>query len=138
MQYRFPILLLIAFLLSHVVLFRFNVYNQLVVHNVWIRILPFYSYAGESSGQMFLTSAVAGYILFAVSGLLVFLRYKDASVRKTAVIMMALAIVPAFFEITSYIQDMKGVFTGKHMHIGWLLLIVGSWLYRKVLVLEKK
>jgi len=42
-----------------------------------------------------------------------------------------IAIVVTFFEFTSILEDLNGTFQGKYFHIGWLMFLLGLWIFSK-------
>ncbi|MFP4025318.1 MAG: hypothetical protein ACLFVR_12405 [Thiohalospira sp.] len=124
-------LLITGLILSQIVVVRFNLNNGFEFHNLWIKILPLADYAGKSSPELYLTSTIIGYIAFIIFGVINTNKVKYPNIFKSALMFTAVAIVVSFFEFTSILEDLNGTFKGKHFRIGWLLFLLGLWIFGK-------
>jgi membrane-anchored protein YejM (alkaline phosphatase superfamily) len=125
-------LLFIGLILSQIIVIRFNLNHGFVFHNVWIKILPIADYAGKSSEEMFLTSTILGYIAFIIFGVKLKNKSKYPQIFKSALMFTGIAVVVTFFEFTSILEDLNGTFQGKYFRIGWLLFLLGIWIFWKI------
>lgn len=125
-------LLFIGLILSQIIVIRFNLNHGFIFHNVWIKILPIADYAGKSSEEMFLTSTILGYIAFIIFGVKLTNKSKYPQIFKSALMFTGIAVVVTFFEFTSILEDLNGTFQGKYFRIGWLLFLLGIWIFWKI------
>jgi len=125
------VLLITGLFFSQIIVIRFNLNNGFEFHNVWIKILPLADYAGKSSVEMYLTSTILGYIAFLVFGVKHTNKNKYPRIFKSALMFTGIAVVVIFFEFTSILEDLNGTFQGKHFRIGWLLFLLGIWIFWK-------
>ena len=125
------ILLILGLILSQIVIVKFNLNNGLEFHNFWIKVLPIADYAGKSSSEFYLTSTILGYIAFVIFGVLNTNKIKSPSIFKSALMFSAITIIVTFFEFTSILEDLNGTFQGKYFRIGWLLFLLGLWIFSK-------
>ena len=125
------ILLILGLVFSQLVLIKFNLNNGFEFHNFIIRLLPIADYAGKISQMSYLTSVIVGYILFVIFGIINTNKQKAPEIFKSALMFSGIAIVITFFEFTSILEDMNGTFQGKHFHIGWLMFLLGLWIFSK-------
>ena len=125
------VLLILGLIFSQVILFRFNVNHGLEFHHVWIKILPIADYAGKSSPQLFLTTAFIGYIFYLIFGAININKMKAPETFKTFILFSGITIVVGFFEISSIFEDLNSKFQGKHFRIGWLIFLLGLWIFIK-------
>ena len=132
------ILLILGLVFSQLILFVFNLSNGFEYHEIDIRLLPIAEYAGRTSPQLYLTSAMLGYIAFVVFGVINTNKIKAPSIFKSVFMFTAISIVVTFFEFTSILEDLNGTFHGKHFRIGWLLFFLGLWIFSKRYFLQKK
>ncbi len=130
-------LIIIGLLLSQIILIIFNLNSTFIIHDITIRILPIAEYAGRTSPQLYLTSAILGYIAFVVFGVINTNKIKAPSIFKSVFMFTAISIVVTFFEFTSILEDLNGTFHGKHFRIGWLLFFLGLWIFSKRYFLQK-
>ena len=131
-------LLLVGLLFSQIILVLFNLNQGFEFHKVIFRIIPFVDYAGKASSQLQLSSCIIGYLFFFVFGLLNTSKEKYPQIFKSVVMYSAIALVLVFFELTSILEDIYGNFQGKHFYIGWLLFLLGMWIYAKRYIAQKK
>jgi len=124
-------LLFIGLFLSQIIVIRFNLNDGFDFHNLWIKILPIADYAGTSSEEMYLTSTILGYIAFIIFGVKHTNKNKYPRIFKSALMFTGIAVVVTFFEFTSILEDLNGTFQGKHFRIGWLLFLLGIWIFWK-------
>ncbi len=132
------ILLIFGLIFSQLVLIKFNINNGFEFHGFTIRVLPIAEYAGEISQKTYLTSIILGYILFVIFGVINTNKQKAPEIFKSALMYTGIAIVVSFFEFTSILEDLNGTFQGKHFHIGWLLFLLGLWIFSKRYLSIKK
>lgn len=124
-------LLFIGLILSQIIVIRFNLNHGFDFHNLWIKIIPIADYAGKSSKEMYLTSTILGYIAFIIFGVKHTNKNKYPRIFKSALMFTGIAVVVTFFEFTSILEDLNGTFQGKHFRIGWLLFLLGVWIFWK-------
>jgi len=124
-------LLFIGLFLSQIIVIRFNLNDGFDFYNLWIKILPIADYAGTSSEEMYLTSTILGYIAFIIFGVKHTNKNKYPRIFKSALMFTGIAVVVTFFEFTSILEDLNGTFQGKHFRIGWLLFLLGIWIFWK-------
>ncbi len=124
-------LLITGLFFSQIIVIRFNLNNGFEFHNLWIKFLPIADYAGKSSGELFLTSTILGYIAFVIFGVNHTNKSKYPQIFKSALMYTGIAVVVTFFEFTSILEDLNGTFQGKHFRIGWLLFLLGLWIFWK-------
>ena len=125
------ILLILGLIFSQLVIVKFNLNNGFDFHNVSFRLLPIIDYAGKISQRLYLTSVIIGYILFVIFGIINTNKQKAPEIFKSALMFSGIAIVVSFFEFTSLLEDLNGTFQGKRFHIGWLLFLLGLWIFSK-------
>ncbi len=131
------ILLLLGLIFSQIIVVRFNLNNGFQFHNLWIKVLPIASYAGKSSPELYLTSTISGYIAFVIFGILNTNKVKSPGIFKSALMFSGITIVVTFFEFTSVLEDLNSIFQGKHFRIGWLLFLLGLWIFSKKYLSKK-
>ncbi len=131
-------LLITGIIFSQIIVIRFNLNNGFEFHNFWIKILPIAEYAGKSSGELYLTSTILGYIAFIFFGVTNTNKDKHPEFFKSALMYTAVAVVVTFFEFTSILEDINDTFQGKHFRIGWLLFLLGLWIFWKRYLLVSK
>ncbi|MFO7827746.1 MAG: hypothetical protein R6V23_03915 [Bacteroidales bacterium] len=131
------VLLLLGLILSQIIVIRFNLNNGFEFHNLWVKILPLADYAGKSSPELYLTSIILGYIAFVIFGIINTNKTKYPQIFKSAFMFTAVAVVVTFFEFTSILEDLNGTFQGKHFRIGWLLFLLGLWIFSKRYLIKK-
>ncbi|MDA3954129.1 MAG: hypothetical protein PF485_10810 [Bacteroidales bacterium] len=131
MKKRSFILLILGLVFSQIVVARFNLNHGFEFHNFWFKILPIADYAGKSSLDLYLTSTILGYIAFVIFGVLNTNKEKSPGIFKSALMFSAITIVVTFFEFTSILEDLNSTFQGKHFRIGWLLFLLGLWIFSK-------
>lgn len=137
MKKRSFFLLITGLILSQIVVVRFNLNNGFEFHNLWIKILPVADYAGKQSSELYLTSTILGYIVFVIFGVINTNKAKYPNIFKSALMYTAVAVVVTFFEFTSILEDLNGTFQGKHFRIGWLLFLLGLWIFGKKYLSKK-
>ncbi len=125
------ILLFLGLIFSQIIVVRFNLSNGFEFHNFWIKVLPIASYAGKSSPELYLTSTILGYIAFVVFGVLNTNKVKSPGIFKSALMFSGITIIVTFFEFTSILEDLNSTFHGKYFRIGWLLFLLGLWIFSK-------
>ncbi len=131
------ILLFLGLIFSQIIVVRFNLNDGFEFHNYWIKILPIADYAGKYSPELYLTSTVLGYIAFVIFGILNTNKVKSPGIFKSALMFSAITIVVTFFEFTSILEDLNSTFHGKHFRIGWLLFLLGLWIFNKKYLSKK-
>jgi hypothetical protein len=131
MKKRSLFFLITGLIFSQIIIIRFNLNNGFEFHNFWIKILPLADYAGKSSPELYLTSTILGYIAFIIFGVKHTNKSKYPRIFKSALMFTGIAIVVTFFEFTSILEDLNGTFQGKHFRIGWLLFLLGIWIFWK-------
>ncbi|MDY6801209.1 MAG: hypothetical protein SVU94_08305 [Bacteroidota bacterium] len=137
MKKRSLLFLITGLIFSQIIIIRFNLNNGFEFHNFWIKILPLADYAGKSSPELYLTSTILGYIAFIIFGVVNTNKHKYPEIFKSALMFTAIAVVVTFFEFTSILEDLNDTFQGKHFRIGWLLFIVGLWIFWKRYLTKK-
>lgn len=137
MKKRSFILLLLGLILSQIVIVTFNLNKGFEFHGIWFRLLPIANYAGKSSPELYLTSTILGYILFIIFGVINTNKIKSPETFKSFLMFTGIAIVVSIFEFTSILEDLNSNFQGKHFKIGWLLFLLGLWLFSKKYLRKK-
>ncbi|MCB2195601.1 MAG: hypothetical protein KQH79_07060 [Bacteroidetes bacterium] len=132
------ILLILGLILSQIVIVKFNLNNGFEFHNIDIRLIPLTDYAGKISQKLYLTSVIVGYILFVIFGVLNTNKQKAPEIFKSSLMFTGIALVVTFFEFTSILEDLNGTFQGKRFHIGWLIFLLGLWIFSKRYISIKK
>ncbi|MEE4197197.1 MAG: hypothetical protein V2I54_06105 [Bacteroidales bacterium] len=130
-------LLIAGLVLSQFIVIRFNLNDGFEFHNFWIKLLPIAEYAGESSEESYLTSTLLGYLAFIIFGVTHTSKQKFPEIFKSTLMFTGIAIVVTFFEFTSILEDLNGTYQGKHFRIGWLLFLVGFWIFGKEYSIKK-
>lgn len=130
-------LLIFGFIFSQLFRIVFNLNNGFEYHYFTIKLLPIADYAGKGSPQLFLTSAIVGYIAFVIFGFINTNKIKSPDIFKSSLMFTGISIVVAFFEFTSILEDINGNFQGKHFRIGWLLFLLGLWIFSKKYLSKK-
>jgi hypothetical protein len=131
------ILLLVGLIFSQLFIIVFNLNNGFEYHHYTIKLLPIADYAGKASPQLFLTSTIVGYIAFVIFGFIHTNKIKSPDIFKSSLMFTGISIVVAFFEFTSILEDLNGTFQGKHFRIGWLLFLLGLWIFSKKYLSKK-
>lgn len=131
------VLLIIGLIFSQLIFFTFNLNNGFQFHEFVVRLLPIAEYAGKASSQLYLTSIFIGYVAYVAFGVLNTNKVKWPGTFKPALMYSGIAIVVAFFEFTSILEDLFGNFQGKHFRIGWLLFLLGLWIFSKRYLAKK-
>ncbi|PLX11789.1 MAG: hypothetical protein C0597_14530 [Marinilabiliales bacterium] len=131
-------LLILGLLFSQLFRIVFNLNNGFEFHHITVKLLPIADYAGKASPQLFLTSTIIGYIAFVIFGIINTNKIKSPDIFKSALIFTFIAILVSFFEFTSILEDINGTFQGKHFRIGWLLFLLGLWIFSKKYFIKKK
>lgn len=130
-------LLFTGLIFSQLILIAFNVNNGFEFHKVIFRAIPIAEYAGKISMRPYLTSSIIGYIAFVIFGVLNTNKIKAPSIFKSVFMYTAIAIVVTFFEFTSILEDFSGTYEGKYFGIGWLLFLLGLWIFSKQYLSKK-
>lgn len=131
------ILLLLGLIFSQLVLLKFNLNHGFEFHDFWFKLLPLAEYAGKSSPELFLTTTILGYISFVIFGALNTNKIKSPQTFKSFLMFTGIALVVSFFEFTSIVEDLNSNFQGKYFRIGWLLFLLGLWLFSKKYLSKK-
>ena len=124
-------LLILGLVFSSLVRLRFNLSDGFVSHGVWTKLLPvpIFDYNG-ASGDLSLTSTIIGYLIFAISGVLLFLEAGNNKLLKALWAGFLLITVYATgFEWTSLMQDIHLKFSGQHLWMGPALFLLGLILF---------
>ena len=124
-------LLIGGLIFSQLLIFQFNLNSGFEFHGVSFRFLPLADYAGQYSPQSKLSSNFIGYIFFIIFGILNTNKLRSPEIFKSAFMFSGIAVVVAFFEITSIMEDLQGTYEGKYFHIGWLIFLLGLWIFAK-------
>lgn len=132
------ILLILGLILSQLIIVKFNLNNGFQFHSFDIRLIPIADYASKISQNLYLTSVIIGYILFVLFGVLNTNKQKAPEIFKSSLMFTGIALVVTFFEFTSILEDLNGTFQGKRFHIGWLIFLLGLWIYSKKYISIKK
>lgn len=125
------IFLLFGLIFSQIVIIKYNLNNGFEYQGLWFKLLPIADYSGKISEQTFLTSTILGYFFFIGFGVLNTNKIKSPETFKSFLLFTGIALVVSFFEFTSIIEDLNSNFQGKHFRIGWLLFLLGLWLFSK-------
>ncbi len=131
------IFLFLGLIFSQIIVIRFNLNEGFEFHNFWFKILPITSYAGKLSPELYLTSTILGYIAFVIFAVLNTNKVKSPGIFKSVLMFSAITIVVTFFEFTSILEDLNSTFQGKHFRIGWLLFLLGLWIFSKKYISKK-
>jgi membrane-anchored protein YejM (alkaline phosphatase superfamily) len=131
------ILLVLGLIFGQLLIFTFNLNNGFEFHEVLIKLIPIADYAGKTSTALYLTSTILGYIAFVIFGIINTNKVKSPTIFKSAIMFSGIAIVVAFFEFTSILEDLNNSFQGKYFHIGWLLFFLGIWIFSKKYLSKK-
>ncbi len=130
-------LLILGLISGQLIVLTFNLNNGFEIHSVSFKLLPIADYAGKASSQLFLTSIILGYLVFVIFGIINTNKTKSPAIFKSALIFTGIAIIVTFFEFTSILEDLNGTFQGKHFRIGWLLFLLGLWIFSKKYLIKK-
>ncbi len=130
------ILIILGLLLSQIVRITFNLNDGFEYHG-FIFSLSIADYAGKASNELFLTSTILGYIAFLIFGIINTNKIHSPEIFKSAFMFSAISLVVTFFEFTSILEDLNGIFYGKHFRIGWLLFILAFWIFSKKYLSKK-
>lgn len=125
------ILLLLGLILSQIVIVKFNLNSGFEFHNFCFKLLPVAEYAGKTSPELYLTSTILGYFAYLIFGILNTNKIKSPETFKSFLMFTGIAVIVSFFEFTSIIEDLNSNFQGKYFRIGWLLFLLGLWLFVK-------
>lgn len=125
------ILLIIGILLSQVVRIVFNLNDGFEFQGIMIKFLPIFDYAAKGSNELYLTSTILGYIAFMIFGIINTNKVKSPEIFKSVFFFTIVTVVVAFFEFTAILEDILGKYEGKHFRIGWLLFLLGFWIFSK-------
>ncbi len=131
-------LLILGLIFGQLVVLTFNLHNGFEIRDITIKLLPIADYAGRASSQLYLTSTILGYLAFVIFGVINTNKTKSPAIFKTALMYTGIVIVVSFFEFTSILEDLNGTFQGKHFRIGWLLFLLGLWIFSKRYLLKKR
>lgn len=130
-------LLVLGLIFSQFILFEFNLNQGFEFHGINIKIVPLADYAGRYSPESKLSSTFVGYLFFVVFGVLNTNKIKSPEVFKSAFMFTGISLIISFFEVTSIIEDMQGNYQGKYFHIGWLVFLLGLWIFAKKYLRKK-
>ncbi len=130
-------LLISGLILSQLLVVKFNLNNGFVFHGIDFNLLPIAKYAGKSSPELYLTLRILGYIAFIIFGVMHINKIKYPSIFKSALMFSAISVVVTFFEFTSILEDINANYQGKYFKIGWLLFLLGIWIFSKIYLMKK-
>ena len=125
------ILLILGLIFSQLFGITYNFSNGFEFHQFYYKLLPIASYAGDASPQLFLTTTWIGYIFYLIFGIINTSKVKSPSIYKPVLMMSGISIVVLIFEFSSILEDFNGTFNGKHFRIGWLIFLLGLWIFVK-------
>jgi hypothetical protein len=116
-------LLFFGLIFSHLIILNFNLNGGFVIREIKFKLLPLLAFAGRSSDFTYLTSAIIGYILFAVFLFANFNRAK-AAMPKLFYVITVVCIASVLFEMYCFYTDYAGQFTGQHSRVGFVLFLI--------------
>ena len=116
------VLLTLAVAFSQLIFVHFDLNSGISFHGVKIQPFPLLSF-NQSSGHNFLTSAIVGYLIFAV------VLISNARVTRKLnsglfVLPLIVCAVTIFFELYNFGLNMRGDFQGQAMRTGWVLALL--------------
>ncbi|MCG8411869.1 MAG: hypothetical protein MI739_11370 [Bacteroidales bacterium] len=125
------VLLFLGLIFGQLLIFTFNLNNGFEFHKTIFRLLPIADYSGTGSQESYLSSNILGYLFFLVFAIVNLNKSKWPSTFKASLLFLLIVLVVTFFELTSIIQDMNNLYSGKYFRIAWLLFLLGIWIYSK-------
>jgi hypothetical protein len=131
-QKQFLILLAVGFVLSGIVKIEFSLNPGFVFHGLNISLpLPLFDFA-EESGQTRLSTELAGYLFYAIAGL-VFIGELKSNKRWLLITLgfILVTLYAVYFEASAWAAGMSGEYNGEHMSIGPILFLLGLLIYAK-------
>ena len=138
-QKQFLILLIAGFVLSSIVKIDFSLNPGFVFHGLNITLpLPLFDFA-EQSGQARLTTALAGYLFYALAGVLFIGQLKNN--KRWLMITLGFILVTlyaVYFEASAWFAAMSGEYNGEHMSIGPILFLLGLLIYAKQKIIASR
>lgn len=130
------ILLILGLIFSQIITFSFNLNNGVEFHSVEFSLLPIFGYLSQST-DLTLSSTILGYIAYIVFGVINTNKLKAPTTYKSTLMFTGIAIVVTFFEFTSILEDLYGNYQGKYFKIGWLIFLLGLWIFSKKYLAKK-
>ncbi len=125
------VLLFIALLFSHIIVFHFNLHSGFEFKGIKLEAIPLIQMAWNKSDYTTLTSAVVGYMLFVIFLLANFKRVKEISPLWFYVILL-ICTGAVLFEVRSFVLDYNNAFTGQRLRIGLLLFFMCYNIFNKI------
>ena len=130
------ILLILGLLFSQLIVMIYNLNDGFEFHKIIIRFYPLAKYS-TISPDLKLKSVLVGYIFFVIFGVLNTNKTKSPETFKSALMFTGIVVVLSFFEFTSILEDINGTFRGKHFEIGWIIFLLGLWIFSKRYISKK-
>jgi hypothetical protein len=129
------LILIIGWIFSTVITFKFSLTTDFKFISFWISSpFKFIDIAIHDSQELSLTSQLIGYIFFVIYGVLCIPRI-DLSIKTNLFILITfflLILIVFASDIYSFIQDMNGQFTGRHLRIGATVFSIGLIILLKI------
>ncbi|MFA8435909.1 MAG: hypothetical protein ACEPOZ_15435 [Marinifilaceae bacterium] len=129
-------LVILSFLFSQIIIFKFNLHDGFSFLGIDIRIRPILDYAGSST-RTYVTSITIGYLLSAAYLLLNFSRAWECR-KKLTFAALGICFLGLSAELATWWEDWQGVYQGKHFEVGIPLMILNILLYRELYWSKKR
>ena len=134
--------LILGLIFSSMFGINYNITNGFEFNSFWYVLLPIklLDFSGSDPNQLYLTSRILGYFIYALFGILLFTDFKTNRTGILSYIFYLLIVFYAiYFEGNAILQDIRVNYTGQHLWIGTTLFILGLYnLNRKFKILKFK
>jgi hypothetical protein len=135
------LLLIVALIVSHFVVYKIEVTDVLLLKGIKLNIFPLIAFAGNTSPNQIWLSVITGYFLFCIYLLLNLKRIQKANIKffYFSLIFCAGAFL---FECFTIWKIYTGSYTGQHSRLGLLLFLlcwrINSLIYKSHPIMDAK